>query len=230
MRIDWQLKRYIETALSSIATLSTLVEDLTSNFINQAANLAVLQVEVEKIEGQISDIETQLELIDSTGDIASVIDLLYDLDDNIVENRYSITSLLNRISSLETESEKYNTDIIGCYFYGDYPFEILPNGIGFYQNYNSYYGNFVVTFIWEKVSGDDYKFVFPTFPVDYYDYDGYYTFPTVKQGTYIRTITSDTATISFPGAVYNAPPSEEFSIEYTRARNAGGWLSCLEYY
>ena len=68
MRIDWQLKRYIETALSSIATLSTLVEDLTSNFINQAANLAVLQVEVEKIEGQISDIETQLELIDSTGD------------------------------------------------------------------------------------------------------------------------------------------------------------------
>ena len=58
MRIDWQLKRYIETALSSIATLSTLVEDLTSNFINQAANLAVLQVEVEKIEGQISDIET----------------------------------------------------------------------------------------------------------------------------------------------------------------------------
>ena len=68
MRIDWQLKRYIETALSSIATLSTLVEDLTSNFINQAANLAVLQVEVEKIEGKISDIETQLELIDSTGD------------------------------------------------------------------------------------------------------------------------------------------------------------------
>ena len=68
MRIDWQLKRYIETALSSIATLSTLVEDLTSNFINQAANLAVLQVEVEKIEGQILDIETQLELIDSTGD------------------------------------------------------------------------------------------------------------------------------------------------------------------
>ena len=46
-------ERYIETALSSIATLSIIVGDLTSNFINQAVNLTVLQVDVERIEGQI---------------------------------------------------------------------------------------------------------------------------------------------------------------------------------
>ena len=57
---------YINSAISSISQLSSIIEGLTSNFINQAANLALLQVDVETMENQISDLESQLNLIDST--------------------------------------------------------------------------------------------------------------------------------------------------------------------
>ena len=103
---------YIENALSLITQLSSIIDDLSSQFINQAANLSLLQVDIETIESQVKDMESQLELIDSTGDISAINNLLEDLEDDIDYNLGSITSLISRIANLELDSEKYDSDII----------------------------------------------------------------------------------------------------------------------
>jgi len=103
---------YIENALSLIWQLSSIIDDLSSQFINQAANLSLLQVDIETIESQVKDMESQLELIDSTGDISAINNLLEDLEDDIDYNLGSITSLISRIANLELDSEKYDSDII----------------------------------------------------------------------------------------------------------------------
>jgi uncharacterized coiled-coil protein SlyX len=185
---------YINSAISSISQLSDIIDGLTSNFINQAANLALLQVDIETIEEQILDLESQINLIDSTGDISEINDLLSDIQDNIDNNSDSINSLISRISNLELDSEKYDSDIIGCYYLGDFTFQILENGIGFYEGFSSF-GMEYITFIWEKVSTNEYQFVFPSFSLLYlYDYMDKF----IVGGTYLRTINSTTNDIYFP--------------------------------
>lgn len=182
---------YINSAISSISQLSDIIDGLTSNFINQAANLALLQVDIETIEEQILDLESQINLIDSTGDISEINDLLSDIQDNIDNNSDSINSLISRISNLELDSEKYDSDIIGCYYLADYTFQILENGIGFYEGWDG--GRVYITFIWEKVSTNEYKFVFPSIWLQYTSMERW-----VKGGTYLRTINSTTNDIYFP--------------------------------
>ena len=182
---------YINSAISSISQLSSIIEGLTSNFINHAANLALLQVDVETMENQISDLESQLNLIDSTGNLAEINDLLIDIQDNIDDNSGSIISLISRISNLELDSEKYNSNIVGCYYLADYTFQILENGIGFYEGWDG--ARVYVTFIWEKTSNNEYKFVFPSLWLLYSSMDKWIT-----GGTYLWTINNNLDDLYFP--------------------------------
>ena len=153
---------YINSAISSISQLSDIIDGLTSNFINQAANLALLQVDIETIEEQILDLESQLNLIDSTGDISEINDLLSDIQDNINNNSGSINSLISRISNLELDSDKYDSDIVGCYEIDNYDNEVsikfLKNGIG-YVDYYEMSDYFTQLFSWEK-QGNSVKVMF----------------------------------------------------------------------
>jgi len=189
---------YVNSAIASISQLATIIEGLSFDFLNQSATLRLLQVDIETIEEQIINIESQLELIDSTGDISAKNDLLEDIENNIEDNSGSIASLISRISNLELVSEKYDSDIIGCFYLGDYTFKILENGIGFYESYDNF-GRLYITFIWEKVSPNEYKFVFPDLWLQYSNMSYWIT-----GGTYLRTIISNINEIYFPlsGDIY----------------------------
>ena len=152
---------YIQTALTTITQLTGIIEELRSNFINQAANLALLQVDIGNIEIQLEDLESQLTLIDSTGDISAINELLDEINNTIEENSNSLIDIISRISTLEIDDDKYNSDVVGCYALGDYNFIVLNNGIGFYEVWKSPATNDIITFTWEKINNEYVRFNFP---------------------------------------------------------------------
>tara|TARA_B100000989_G_C19473620_1_gene441861 strand:- start:214 stop:1050 length:837 start_codon:yes stop_codon:yes gene_type:complete len=141
---------YVENAITSISQLTLIVNELSSNFINQAANIALIKVDIQKLENNISSINTQLDLIDSTGDISEINDLLNGIRNEINQNSQSIVNLISRVSSLEIESDKYSSEIVGCYTSGvfDHTVKFLNNGLG-YMDFYEQQGIYQV-FIWEK--------------------------------------------------------------------------------
>ena len=144
---------YIQNALSLIIQLTSIIDDLSSQFINQVANLAAIEATVENLEENVNSLQSQVELIDSTGDISEINELLENLQNSIDDNSQSILNTISRISNLEIDSQKYDSDIIGCYEIDNYDNEVsikfLENGIG-YVDYFEGVDYSIQVFTWEK--------------------------------------------------------------------------------
>lgn len=89
-------------------------------------------------------------MIDSTGDISAINDLLDEINNTIEENSNSLTDIISRISTLEIDDDKYNSDVVGCWAESsiDHTMKIYKNGVGVIDWFDSISFPFQI-FTWE---------------------------------------------------------------------------------
>ena len=123
---------------------------------------------------------------------------------SIITNQNQVNGLVQKIAALEINSEKYNSEVVGCYRWGDYPFEVLKNGIGVYQTLDRILNTFTdihIIFVWEK-KNDIIEFTFPNLFLTYSSLSIENGMGHINPGTYEIPL-NNLNTLSFPASANN---------------------------
>ena len=156
----------------------------------------------------LSDVSNEIELLKEEIknlklNINQILDGQTENSERIDSNDSSILELISRINDLEVSEAKYDSEIVGCHYLGDWGFQILNNGVGIYDTGSN--SGFQL-FTWEKTSPNTIQFNF----MGYKDYDNY-TF--VYPGTYSFNWNNFDDELIFPIIVYSYAEQSFISID-----------------
>jgi hypothetical protein len=147
----------------------------------------------------LSDVSNEIELLKEEIknlklNINQILDGQTENSERIDSNDSSILELISRINDLEVSEAKYDSEIVGCHYLGDWGFQILNNGVGIYDTGSN---TGFQLFTWEKTSPNTIQFNFMG-----YNDDDNYTF--VYPGTYSFNWNNFDDELIFPIIVYDS--------------------------
>ena len=152
----------------TVEDLNKQISELQSSQVTSENNSTAMQNQVNELVQKIDSLEINTD-VDLKQQILELLSSQVASENNSTALQNQVNGLVQKIAALEINSEKYNSEVVGCYRWGDYPFEVLKNGIGVYQTLDRILNTFTdihIIFVWEK-KNDIIEFTFPNLFLTY---------------------------------------------------------------
>ena len=152
----------------TVEDLNKQISELQSSQVTSENNSTAMQNQVNELVQKIDSLEINTD-VDLKQQILELQSSQVASENNSTALQNQVNGLVQKIAALEINSEKYNSEVVGCYRWGDYPFEVLKNGIGVYQTLDRILNTFTdihIIFVWEK-KNDIIEFTFPNLFLTY---------------------------------------------------------------
>ena len=152
----------------TVEDLNKQISELQSSQVTSENNSTAMQNQVNELVQKIDSLEINTD-VDLKQQILELQSSQVASENNSTAIQNQVNGLVQKIAALEINSEKYNSEVVGCYRWGDYPFEVLKNEIGVYQTLDRILNTFTdihIIFVWEK-KNDIIEFTFPNLFLTY---------------------------------------------------------------
>ena len=187
----------------TVEDLNKQISELQSSQVTSENNSTAMQNQVNELVQKIDSLEINTD-VDLKQQILELLSSQVASENNSTALQNQVNGLVQKIAALEINSEKYNSEVVGCYRWGDYPFEVLKNGIGVYQTLDRILNTFTdihIIFVWEK-KNDIIEFTFPNLFLTYSSLSIENGMGHINPGTYEIPL-NNLNTLSFPASANN---------------------------